>query len=70
MLKKILDSKSCAACRLCCQFDRYDAWETPVFTAEICERIRSAKPETEFVTKDGGFRSAHSCSTASLSARA
>ena len=55
MLKKILDSKSCAECRLCCKFDRYDAWETPVFKAEICERIRSAKPETEFVTKDGGF---------------
>ncbi len=55
MLKKILDSKSCAECKLCCRFDRYDIWETPVFTAEICERIRAAKPDTEFVPKDGGY---------------
>ncbi|MDO4864280.1 MAG: hypothetical protein Q4A05_08945 [Ruminococcus sp.] len=54
MLKKILDPKSCAACRLCCVFDRYDVWETPVFTDELCRRIREAKPDTEFVSKDGG----------------
>ncbi len=55
MLKKILKAESCAACRLCCIFSRYEVWETPVFTAEICERIRAAKPGTEFVGKDGGF---------------
>ena len=55
MLKKILDPKSCAACRLCCIFNRYDVWETPVFTEELCRRIREAKPDTEFVTKDGGY---------------
>ena len=55
MLKKILSGKACAECRLCCIFDRYDAWETPVFTAELCERIREARPGTEFVTKDGGY---------------
>lgn len=54
LLKKILDPKSCAACRLCCVFDRYDVWETPVFTDELCRRIREAKPDTEFVSKDGG----------------
>ena len=55
MLKKILDPKCCAKCRLCCVFDRYDAWETPVFTEEQCGRIRAVKPDTPFVSKDGGF---------------
>lgn len=55
MLKKILSSESCAKCRLCCVFDRYDVWETPVFTEEIRERIRQANPDAEFVAKDGGF---------------
>ena len=55
MLKKILSGNACAACRLCCIFDRYDAWETPVFTKEIRDRIKAARPEAEFVTKDGGF---------------
>lgn len=55
MLKKILKGSSCASCRLCCIFDRYDIWETPVFTSEIRDRILSAKPETEFVPKDGGY---------------
>ena len=53
MLKKILSGEACAKCRLCCIFDRYDVWETPVFTAELCERIRqpvrrpSSLPRTE-----------------------
>lgn len=55
MLKKILDPECCAACRMCCIFDRYDIWETPVFTEEICRRIREARPDTEFVSVDGGF---------------
>lgn len=55
MLKKILKESSCVSCRLCCIFDRYDIWETPVFTPEIRDRILSEKPETEFVTKDGGY---------------
>ena len=55
MLKKILKAESCAACRLCCIFDRYDVWETPVFTEEIRDRIKSVNPETEFITKDGGY---------------
>lgn len=55
MLKKILKAEACAACRLCCIFDRYDVWETPVFTEEIRGRIREARPETEFIPKDGGY---------------
>ena len=55
MLKKILSGDSCAECRLCCIFDRYDIWETPVFTEELCDRIRAVKPDVQFVPKDGGY---------------
>ena len=55
MLKKILSGDSCAQCRLCCVFDRYDVWETPVFTEEIRRKILEAKPGTEFISKDGGY---------------
>lgn len=55
MLKKILSGESCAQCRLCCVFDRYDVWETPVFTEEIRRKIIEAKPDTEFIPKDGGY---------------
>ena len=58
MLKKILSPQSCAECRLCCVFDRYDIWETPVFTAETVERIKLSHPEAQFIRKDGGFISA------------
>lgn len=55
MLKSILSGQSCAKCRLCCVFDIYDIWETPVFTDEIRERISAVKPDAEFVPKDGGW---------------
>lgn len=55
MLKKILDGKVCAKCRLCCIFDRYDVWETPVFTNEIRDKILEIKPDTEFISVEGGY---------------
>ncbi|MDE5620314.1 MAG: hypothetical protein K2O29_03035 [Ruminococcus sp.] len=55
MLKKILDNSSCAECRLCCVFDRYDIWETPVFTEKIRDRILDLKPDTDFISGDGGY---------------
>ncbi|MBR2283876.1 MAG: hypothetical protein IJ874_05590 [Ruminococcus sp.] len=55
MLKRILSGESCAECRLCCVFDRYDVWETPVFTEQLCRRIAAQKPEVRFVPKDGGY---------------
>ena len=55
MLKGILSPDSCAECRLCCVFDRYDVWETPVFTADIRDRILAERPDTQFVPKDGGY---------------
>ncbi len=55
MLKKILSPECCAKCRLCCVFDRYDVWGTPVFNSRQCELILESKPETQFLPKDGGF---------------
>ncbi|MBQ3915495.1 MAG: hypothetical protein II690_02785 [Ruminococcus sp.] len=55
MLKKILSPESCAQCRLCCIFDRYDVWETPVFNEFQRDLILAERPDTEFVPKDGGF---------------
>lgn len=55
MIKKILNKNVCAECKTCCIFDRYDVWEIPVFTSEICEKILAVKPETKFISKDGGY---------------
>ena len=55
MLKKILSGEACAKCRLCCIFDRYDVWETPVFDEATVKRITAERPEAGFVRKDGGF---------------
>ncbi len=55
MLKKILDGKSCAECRLCCIFDRYDVWETPAFTESIKQKIKEKSPEAKFIAVDGGY---------------
>lgn len=55
MLKKILNPKVCAECQLCCVFDRYDVWETPVFTEEIRDMLLEKKPDTKFISKDGGY---------------
>lgn len=55
MLKKILSGKVCAECRICCVFDKSDIWETPVFTAEIRDKLLKIKPDAEFIQHDGGF---------------
>ena len=49
MLKKILSGESCANCRLCCVFDRYDVWETPVFTEDIKNKILRHIDSVHFV---------------------
>lgn len=48
MLKKILSRKTCAACRLCCQFDASDIWELPVLPPETVKAVKQIKPDTEF----------------------
>ena len=55
MLKKILSGETCAKCRICCIFARYEVWETPVFTRDIMLRISAARPDAEFLPWDGGY---------------
>lgn len=49
MLKAILSPETCAACRLCCQFDASDLWELPVLPPETVQAVQTCKPETVFV---------------------
>lgn len=51
MLTKLLQRETCADCRLCCIFDRYDVWETPIISTELRERILKMLPDAEFVSK-------------------
>lgn len=51
MLKNILSGSSCAKCRICCVFDKYDLWETPVVNEEVYNKVREKLPEVKFITK-------------------
>ena len=57
MLKNILSGETCAKCRLCCIFDKYDVWETPVITRELYTKISAERPELKMVSKgvSGGY---------------
>ncbi len=51
MLTKLLSRETCADCRLCCIFDRYDVWETPILSQEMRQRIQEMLPDVEFISK-------------------
>ena len=51
MLKNILSSSDCAKCRICCIFDKYDVWETPVISSELYEKIKAVHPDLKFISK-------------------
>ncbi len=53
MLKNILSGKDCAKCRICCIFDNYDLWETPVVSDELYEKLRKERPEIGFIERGG-----------------
>lgn len=56
MLSKILSKEECAKCRLCCSFDSYDLWETPVITKNLASQIlQEYLPQQEFVRRDDYF---------------
>lgn len=42
MLKNILSSESCAACRVCCGFVEDDKWEIPLIFGEFREKTEEA----------------------------
>lgn len=56
MLKNILSKKSCSECRICCIFDKYDIWETPVVFDELYQKIKSEYNDTEFIEKSENER--------------
>ena len=51
MLKNILSPKTCAECRICCIFDKYDVWETPVISSELKAAIEAERDDLKFVSK-------------------
>lgn len=53
MLSKILSREECAKCQLCCCFDSYDLWETPIITRDTASRIlQEYDPDQKFVRND------------------
>lgn len=55
MLQPLLSPKECAACRICCVFDRTDLWEFPFLSAETAETMRAFSPELPVQEAVGGF---------------
>lgn len=55
MLKKILSKDTCAECRLCCVFDRYDVWETPLFEEKTMAKVAELRKDAKFAKKGNGF---------------
>lgn len=55
MLKNILKSSECAKCKICCIFDKYDIWETPIIDDELKNKIEKRFPEFSFVKKGEGW---------------
>lgn len=44
MLTEILSRSQCAECRVCCVFDRSDAWEMPLITPELAKLLEEKYP--------------------------
>ena len=55
MLTEILSRETCADCKICCTFDNYDVWETPILTNELKEKILELKPSQKFIPKGSSF---------------
>lgn len=55
MLKEILSGDSCAACRVCCVFDREDSWEMPLIASELMKAIEKETPGVKIAKTAGGY---------------
>ncbi len=56
MLGKLISKEECARCRLCCSFDSYDLWETPVIPPRLASMIlQDYKPDQEFLRLEDHF---------------
>ena len=51
MLTKLLRRETCAACKLCCKFDSYDIWSTPILNTEVLAKVKELLPEAHFLQK-------------------
>ncbi len=51
MLKKILDQKSCAGCRICCGFDESDKWEIPLVFDELRAFLAEHYPDIQLTPR-------------------
>lgn len=40
---------------MCCIFDRYDVWETPIFEESAMNAVKSAVSDAEFAKKGNGY---------------
>ena len=52
MLESILSPSECAECKFCCSFRRGTVWGTPLFDAELLERLKVLSPSAKFVKVD------------------
>ena len=50
MLKKLLSRETCAECKLCCHFESYDVWNTPLLTPELRDKAKILLPDAEFLS--------------------
>lgn len=55
MLKNILKSSDCAACKICCVFDKDDIWEIPVLEDGLKSRLAERFPEGSFERRGNGW---------------
>lgn len=54
MLTHLLRAQDCAACRLCCHFQRSSAWETPAIEPELVARYRELNPPPPLMERADG----------------
>ena len=56
MLSSLLSKEDCAKCRMCCKFDSYDIWQTPIIYQTLASKIlQEYSPDIRFVKRDEHF---------------
>lgn len=48
MLSKILSREECSKCKICCEFDDNDLWETPIIFNDSIQSVLKINPSQEF----------------------
>ena len=55
MLSGLLEKSTCAECRLCCAFDRYDIWELPTLDGETAAKALGINPSVRLSVKNNSY---------------